>query len=91
MPDNAKTPQLCFILFYRDDRNKISMQFKHIRETAIFSGANATSSLDKFVELINRCINYFIGGAERDPDIDCRLLYGNFVIENDTLQYKYIS
>ena len=31
------------------------------------------------------------GCKSRDVDIDCRLLYGNFTIENNTLQYKYLN
>ena len=35
--------------------------------------------------------NYFIENARRDPEIDCRLLYGNFTIERNILQYKYMN
>ena len=92
LPDNAKTPQLCFIVIHRDaTTDKIVTQFKHIYNTSIFTSGNSSSSLDRFVELINRCINFFVEDAKKDVDIDCRLLYGNFTIENNTLQYNYLN
>ena len=93
LPDNDKTPELCFVVYERDETtNNIVRQFVHIVETRIFDSGDSSSSLDRFVELINRCINYFVKEAKNIySDINCKLLYGNFTIEENTLQYKYLN
>ena len=88
--NNVERPQLCFIEYNRDAAtNEIVSEFKHIRDTTIFTESSYTTSLDRFIELINRCINYYVKDVK--DGVDCRLLYGNFTIEENTLQYKYLN
>lgn len=87
--DNDSDAKLCFITFNRNANGDMVSEFKCIKTGSIFSGGKSSSSLDRFIEMVNRTINYYVD--ENMDKLDCRILYGNFTIEENKLQYKYQS
>lgn len=92
LPNNDITPKLCFIDGWYEGA-LFKRQFKHVADTSIFVNGIATSSLDRFVNLINDNIDIFVSDCKTDNDKDTKvngkMLYGHFTIENNKLQFIY--
>ena len=102
LPDNHITPYLCFITHeYQEVIDEetgekttvVARAIKGLCNTSIFDGNNLTSTLDKFVDIINSNIDQCVKLCKEETDekqkVNSRLLYGNFSIEENKLQFKY--
>lgn len=92
LPNNVISPKLCFLEFEIKNENYVCT-IKEVKTTSIFVGGSGSSSLDRFVNLINDDIDSYVDECKRNDNDDTkvkgRYLYGHFTIENNKLQFKY--
>ena len=92
LPNNDEQPRIGFIEGWYEG-NTFKRLCKHLTDTSIFVKGTSSSSLDRFVNLINDNIDSIIadclGDADDNTRIKGRMLYGHFTIENNKLQFMY--
>ena len=92
LPDNNTSPRLCFVE-YEVKNGQYVGTIKEVRRTEIFVRGTSSSSLDRFVRVLNDNIDDYVAECKRNDNDDTkvkgRYLYGHFTIENNKLQFNY--
>ena len=92
LPNNDEQPRIGFIEGWYEG-NTFMRKCKHLTDTSIFVKGTSSSSLDRFVNLINDNIDSVVAASRADADDDTRIkgrmLHGHFTIENNKLQFIY--
>ena len=89
LQDNDVHANFCFIRYaYNAAHTQVVNQIVQKAVTQIFDKGNYSSSLDRFIELLNRNIDNYVNLAR--ANLGTRLLYGHFAISAENkLQYIY--